>query len=482
MNIIKSSFSISGCLESKQGGRSENQDFLGFSDTPLGFLLTLCDGMGGGPGGRTASTMVVDSIIRYISGLDKTADRITAVKEAVRIADEAIIAKITENPTLSGMGTTVVILLVNEESAVVGHVGDSRLYQFRFGRKVFRTADHSMVGQLVRQGTLTEEQARLSSQSNVITRAINGRGIAIPDVEEIPFEKGDRFMLCTDGIWGAMPEPQLIRRVAKAKNITSETVKLSYDVDEIGRTNGGHHDNLTVAIIETNFNSKKRVPMGKTAIRTIALMAILLVISLVANIYMSFSNSNNLEQYKTENSNLNDTIETLKNNLAKLDATLEERSANLKDQEKKMLEDMEKKDQQIGTLQTEKTTLEAEVKNLKGQIEELKKAKPQASAQTKPAAKATTASSTSAKNNPFGSAIKSIENWLKDGSKAGLIKADDIADLIKKIKKINGDNGKKQKAINALDNAKKQFNAKADANTKVTNQHRYLNVAKEALQ
>lgn len=287
---------IRGAIESRQGGRAENQDSAGFADTPLGFLLVLCDGMGGGPGGRTASSSVVQSVIQFIASQPPTAKRKQAVKDAIAAADALIVKMTTENPALRGMGTTICVLLINETSAVVGHVGDSRIYQFRrgtqrisrllgVGPKVFRSADHSMVAEKVRNGELTEEQARLSSNSNIITRAINGRGIAQPDVKILAYERGDRFMLCSDGIWGVMPEPILIEKATMIPSVEGTVIRLASDCDNLGKAEGGHHDNLTVAIVDTLRNSKRKVKMGKTALRTILVLTIALVLSLISTIY-----------------------------------------------------------------------------------------------------------------------------------------------------------------------------------------------------
>ena len=100
------------------------------------------------------------------------------------------------------MGSTCTVLLINDTSAIVAHVGDSRVYQIRGRNKIFRTFDHSMVFDLVKQKVITEEQARLSAQSNVITRALGIKPDIEVDVVELPYDAGDRFILTTDGIHG----------------------------------------------------------------------------------------------------------------------------------------------------------------------------------------------------------------------------------------------------------------------------------------
>lgn len=315
MNLINSTYKISGALESLPGGREENQDFMGFADTQLGFVLVLCDGMGGGPGGLTASTTVVDAVIHHLSSFTKNNDIKTAIRQSIAYADDKIARLITASPTLTGMGTTVVVLVINNKSAFVAHIGDSRLYQFRFGYKVFRTNDHSQVGELVRSGALTEEQARISPNSNVVTRAINGCGIAQPDIIELPYEKGDRFVLCSDGIWGSMPEKELIRGLTKTKSVSGTVVQMAFDVDEIGKAAGGKHDNLSIAIVETQTNSKLKVKMGKKIRIILFSLLVLLSISIIANLWALNTTKSSFSS-NLANSNV-DSLEEIVSALAK---------------------------------------------------------------------------------------------------------------------------------------------------------------------
>ena len=264
MNAIKTSMPYVGYWDTRQGGRAENQDSCGFIDTDKGLIAVVCDGMGGGPGGQLASTIAVQKIVEYVVGAPQDMPRTEMVANAIEHGHQAILAKTAETPALRGMGSTATVLLINEQSAILGHVGDSRIYQFRHGKKIFRTADHSMVADLVRNGTLTEEQARLSSQSNIITKALGSKLTNLAEVTERPYEKGDRFMLCTDGIWGAMPEPELIKRVAKTPSLSGAVDGTVLTVDDIGRKNGNHHDNLTIALLETKQDSLLKEKMSKT--------------------------------------------------------------------------------------------------------------------------------------------------------------------------------------------------------------------------
>lgn len=275
---------ITGFAESRIGGRSENQDSYGCSDTPYGFVVTVCDGMGGGPGGKTASTIAVNEIIQGIieGNPDDTAKNI--VIKAIRRANLAVIEAGKNAQNLKGMGSTCTVLLINEDAAIVAHVGDSRVYQLRGKKKVFRTFDHSMVFDLVKQKVITEEQARLSAQSNVITRALGIKSDIVIDITELPYMVGDRFLLTTDGIHGSVPETELLEMASDRKHalgvVTDEIVTT---IDGKGRNENGGHDNLTLAIIETKINSKLRSKMNKKTKLILGTVSLVCLLSLVLN-------------------------------------------------------------------------------------------------------------------------------------------------------------------------------------------------------
>lgn len=283
---------VVGFAESRIGGRPENQDSYGAMQTSRGFLVTVCDGMGGGPGGKTASSIAVNEILAGVNegAADETVTNI--IIKAVRRANMAIIEAGNENPDLKGMGSTATVLLISEESAHVAHVGDSRVYQFRGKRKIFRTYDHSMVFDLVKQKVITEEQARLSAQSNVITRALGMKPDVEVEVHELPFKKGDRFVLCSDGIHGTMPEAELVKMVTLTGSIGTITDNISTYVDNLGHSSGGGHDNLTIAIVETIINSKLKAKMSKKAKLTILVLAVICVLSIILNIVLATNRYN----------------------------------------------------------------------------------------------------------------------------------------------------------------------------------------------
>ena len=275
-----------GYIDSRIGGRKENQDSAGLRDTKLGYLIVVCDGMGGMQGGSVASQIAVQTILETVASADVQANPSMILIKAIRNANMAIIEEGRNDPHLQGMGTTVTALLLTPHSALTAYLGDSRIYQIRQGEKVFRTFDHSMVFEMVKEKVISEEQARLSDQSNVIMKALG----VTPDIEvevvERPYQKGDRFVLCTDGFWGAMPEDEFIRHLSEKKSLDKILDSTANIVESIGRNSGKEYDNLTAAILEMNSNSILKEKMNRKAKIWIAILAIFLIISLALNVFL----------------------------------------------------------------------------------------------------------------------------------------------------------------------------------------------------
>lgn len=290
-----------GFIDSRIGGRKENQDSAGIKDTQLGYLVVVCDGMGGMQGGSVASQLAVKTILETVASADKQSNPSMTLIKAIRNANMAIIDEGQNNPNLQGMGTTVTVLLLTPHSALTAYVGDSRIYQLRKGKKVFRTFDHSMVFEMVRKKVISEEQARLSAQSNVILKALGITPDIEVEIEERTYLKGDRFILCTDGFWGAMPEDEFIRHLSENNTINNILDSTANVVESIGRNSGNEYDNLTAAILEMKSNSILKEEMNKKAKIIIMILAILLLASIILNVTMFIGkDSNNGECNKVD--------------------------------------------------------------------------------------------------------------------------------------------------------------------------------------
>lgn len=271
-------------IHSLIGGRSENQDSAGIVDSAVGTVVVVCDGMGALNGGSVASSLAVKTIIEEVSSAQKGDSPSEVLRNAIICANNAILDMAENDPELTGMGTTVTAAIINDQCATVTYLGDSRIYQLRGTKKVFRTFDHSVVFQSVAMGIITEEQARLSSQSNIITKALGIRREIELEIFELPYLAGDRFVLCTDGFWGAMPEKDFIRLIAKG-NVCATLEKAAAYIDHMGASHGGHHDNLTAAVFDVKRESKKKVKMSKRVKILVAVLTLLLLASAGMNVY-----------------------------------------------------------------------------------------------------------------------------------------------------------------------------------------------------
>ena len=270
-------------IESYIGGRSENQDSAGSCNTPLGMIAIVCDGMGGMKGGSTASSIAVKVVMDDVNAASPDDSPADVLAAAIKHANSEIIKAAHDDEELMGMGTTLTAVILNDDCATVAYVGDSRVYQLRGTTKVFRTFDHSLVFQSVRLGIITEEQARLSSQSNIILQALGIKEDVNVETYELPYLSGDRFILCTDGFWGAMPEKEFIDMVARGR-VPEVLKKAALKIDLLGIRQGGNHDNLTAAMFDVNKESKKKANMTAKIKMIFCLLITLLVASLALNI------------------------------------------------------------------------------------------------------------------------------------------------------------------------------------------------------
>lgn len=242
-------FSYQFAAQTNIGGRRENQDSYGSGMTPYGFVVTVCDGMGGAAGGKRAAETAVNLIIRHLKTSPHPTPRL-AIIAAIEAANEAIFQISRLKTHLHGMGTTATVLLINKDLVYMAHVGDSRIYHLRNQQILFRTFDHSAVFERVLMGQMTEEEARLSPESNIILRALGVEAAVDIDLHESTWQSGDRFVLCTDGVSGIMPESELLAQLTQPKIPARLADDLTEYINHIGFAQGSRHDNLTVAVVD----------------------------------------------------------------------------------------------------------------------------------------------------------------------------------------------------------------------------------------
>jgi protein phosphatase len=148
------------------------------------------------------------------------------------------------NPELQGMGTTCVSLLIRGGHALVGHVGDSRVYMVRGGEVAQLTEDHSLVNEQVRAGLITAEEAKVSRLKNIITRSVGFEEDVLVDVLGVETRVGDKFLMCSDGLSNLVDNAEIGEHLVKYKLDEVPTRLI-----ELGNERGGD-DNITVVAVE----------------------------------------------------------------------------------------------------------------------------------------------------------------------------------------------------------------------------------------
>lgn len=231
--------------------RDMNQDNYYISGNQDKFkLYIVADGMGGYKGGEIASALAIASAKSYIENNfediehDKTNIQ-KLIKSAIEYANMIVYEKSKETPELTGMGTTLEICLVYSNRVYIGHVGDSRIYRIRknFIRKL--TTDHSYVEKLVKDGTITREEAIKHPKKNMLMKALGCNSYVEPDVMVKGFEKEDILVMTSDGLTNMVSDEEIYNIVKE--NVTVSTKKLVEKANE----NGGY-DNITVVVIYNN--------------------------------------------------------------------------------------------------------------------------------------------------------------------------------------------------------------------------------------
>jgi protein phosphatase len=222
--------------------RKRNEDFLGVEKTPAGLLIVVCDGMGGHVGGERASRLAVETFTSAVrSG---TAEPEALLRAAITEANNAVYEESRRSPDLKGMGTTLVAALVTGDRASLINLGDSRAYHLRSGRLSQVTRDHSYVGELVAAGRLTESEARVHPQRNIITQALGLDSTIKPDLYSVALRDGDALLLCTDGLYGMVEDSRIEQILA-----SGDSPENACDALIAAALAGGGDDNVSVGLL-----------------------------------------------------------------------------------------------------------------------------------------------------------------------------------------------------------------------------------------
>lgn len=225
--------------------RENNEDFYVY-DADQG-LFVVADGIGGHNAGEVASTLacniVQDYIVRYYEDYNDKLPLL--ISKAFEKANKAVYMKSFEDSQFEGMGTTMTLGIIQGGVMYVGHVGDSRMYIIRERIMEQITKDHTLVNELLKNGTITKEESLKHPQRNIITKAIGSSEKLVVDIFETEVEKNDVLMLCSDGL---------------TDYVTDEEISVIYNdsesIDELcdrlvtAAIESGGNDNITVMAVQ----------------------------------------------------------------------------------------------------------------------------------------------------------------------------------------------------------------------------------------
>ena len=230
--------------------RTQNQDTYLVEQLDRHTLLcVVCDGMGGAKSGNVASTLAVDVFIQevkrtWVSGMDpEKIDQM--LTNAVKLANFTVFDQAQQFEEFTGMGTTLVAVLITGKTATLVNVGDSRAYSITEEGVKQLTTDHSLVQMMINNGELTPEQARSYPGKNLITRAIGTEAMVECDIFHRRLTNGECLLLCTDGLSNMVEEQEILFEVVHGVNKQSSGQRL-LDIAK----NRGAPDNVTCVLIQ----------------------------------------------------------------------------------------------------------------------------------------------------------------------------------------------------------------------------------------
>ncbi len=223
--------------------RTNNED--AFVVRPdLGFWA-VADGMGGAAAGEVASRIFVETATEVFASHSTEQTQMDRVKNAFTFANSRILDHVASNPEHAGMGCTAEILAISGDDIVIGHIGDSRTYRLRNAELKQLSVDHSLVADQVKQGLISEQDARNHAMRHVILRAVGAKEFVELDLLKGKGLPGDIFLLCSDGLSDMVDDAAIRNCLTRRESLEA----LAGQLIELAKAAGGK-DNVTVVLVE----------------------------------------------------------------------------------------------------------------------------------------------------------------------------------------------------------------------------------------
>lgn len=233
-------------LSDKGVVRNFNEDSV-LCDREHGIFI-LADGMGGYKAGDVASSMataIIHDVLLKTGDAGTDADYEADLSKAVNLANRSIFRTASMNRDYEKMGSTVVTLQLHDHVASIAHVGDSRLYRWRDGQLQQLTRDHSLLQEQITLGLISAEEARLSHNRNLVTRALGAEESVAVETQRVPVEEGDVFLLCSDGLNDLVNDEDIQLALSSLHMHLPLAAKI---LIQMANDNGGH-DNVSVILV-----------------------------------------------------------------------------------------------------------------------------------------------------------------------------------------------------------------------------------------
>jgi len=252
------------CAQTDPGlARDNNEDAFSFDESRG--VAVLADGMGGYNAGEVASQMAASIINsemnRWLAEAGATAS-VQDIRRALEIcvgnANAAVFRAANSNTHYAGMGTTLVAGVFRGADLVLGHIGDSRCYRLRQGELSQITKDHSLLQEQIDAGLLTPEQAALSVNKNLVTRALGVDDAVLLEIHEHTAESGDVYLMCSDGLSDMVKDSD----IAAILQLPSSLEQRAKTLVDTANAHGGR-DNITVVLVGVEAGAQKRSLMAR---------------------------------------------------------------------------------------------------------------------------------------------------------------------------------------------------------------------------
>lgn len=233
---------ISISYYSATGGRRNNEDAVSIQECKNGLLALVADGLGGHSKGEVASAIATGTVSRLL--LNRQPNEKELIESIYTASDEIF----REKSDKSQMKTTIAALWLGDYMAIAANVGDSRIYQFRDGKIVYQSVDHSVAQMAVLVGELRAEDVRTSQDRNKLIRVLGNEKPPKVDSEILSVRKGDSFLICSDGFWEPITEPIMLATRNTAATAKDWLAKMKQMIENINNPDQDNHTAIAVIV------------------------------------------------------------------------------------------------------------------------------------------------------------------------------------------------------------------------------------------